>query len=356
MSILHIQLLGNFRLTYGDSVLTTISAQRMQALLAYLLLHADAPQSRQHLAFLLWPASSESQARSNLRKLLYQLRQALPDPDRFLCYNNATVQWKPDAPYTTDVGELEQLLKELVHEKLNLSLLTRLVEQYCGELLPDCYEDWVVPRRQYYQRSVEDALERLVTLLENQRAYAKGARYAQRLLELDPLEESRYQRLMRLRAFRGDRAGALHVYYDCVRVLERELGVKPGPATQQLYEKILNVTLSPPAQAAGQSTLAATISLVGRTAEWQQLCVARQKAVQGRPHLVAITGEAGIGKTRLAEELLVWASRQGILHARTHAYAAQGDLAYAPITELLRVSPNSAIFGWPKLHESCQSC
>ena len=61
-----------------------------------------------------------------------------------------------------------------------------------------------------------------------------------------------------------------------------------------------------------------------------------QQSARGQPSLVLITGEAGIGKTRLAEELFEWAVRQGIAGARTRAYAAEGRLSYAPITEWLR--------------------
>jgi DNA-binding SARP family transcriptional activator len=71
---LHAQLLGGFRLTYGDRLVTNIEGLRLQSLLAYLMLHRDAPQSCQHLAFLLWQDSTEAQARTNLRKSLHLLR------------------------------------------------------------------------------------------------------------------------------------------------------------------------------------------------------------------------------------------------------------------------------------------
>ncbi|HMN30743.1 MAG TPA: hypothetical protein PKE45_21500, partial [Caldilineaceae bacterium] len=59
------------------------------------------------------------------------------------------------------------------------------------------------------------------------------------------------------------------------------------------------------------------------------------------------SGEAGIGKTRLAEELATWAGRQGIRTARTRAYAAEGALAYAPVAEWLRTDALRA--GWHRL-------
>ena len=51
---------------------------RLQSLLAYLVLHRATSVSRQRPAFLLYPDSTEEQARTNLRNLVYLLRKALP--------------------------------------------------------------------------------------------------------------------------------------------------------------------------------------------------------------------------------------------------------------------------------------
>jgi DNA-binding SARP family transcriptional activator len=96
---LHIQLLGDLVLRRGEAPITTLQAPQEQSLLALLLLHRGVPQSRQHLAFLFWPDSTEDQARSQLRKLLYRLRQGLPDADEFLYADAQTVQWLSDAPF-----------------------------------------------------------------------------------------------------------------------------------------------------------------------------------------------------------------------------------------------------------------
>ena len=80
MSALHIQLFGDFRIVYGAEPVPGIDTPRLQSVLAYLLLHRDAPQSRAFLSYLFWPNSSETQARVNLRKQLYHLRRALPEP------------------------------------------------------------------------------------------------------------------------------------------------------------------------------------------------------------------------------------------------------------------------------------
>ena len=82
--MIEIRLLGGFSLVHDGSLIHGLGAPRIQSLLAYLLLQREMPQSRQHLAFLSWPDSAEAQARTNLRKLLHQLVQALPEAKHYL--------------------------------------------------------------------------------------------------------------------------------------------------------------------------------------------------------------------------------------------------------------------------------
>ncbi len=336
--ILRISLLGNFQLCDENEAVVTCESPRLQALLAYLILHADVPQARQQIAYHFWPVSSESQALTNLRKLFLQLRRALPNADAYLDFNHQTILWRANAPFTCDVIEVEQRLGQLRDNPLDRNALTELFDLYRGELLPSCYDDWILPLREGLHQDVMAALDQLVTVLENQRAYSEGIRYAQRLLSFDPLEEKSYQRLMRLRAADGDRAGALKVYQNCTEILERELGVEPSAETVALYDRLRQAksTLVPPHASPHTKPAHTKLPLIGRQVEWQTLRDAWQQAVRGQARFVTIAGDAGIGKTRLAEELLVWAEQQGIAAVRTRSYQAQGALAYAPIAELLQ--------------------
>src|SRR5215211_35709 len=96
---LTVRLLGELELRLGDVPLPSLESARAESLLAYLVLHRDAAQPRQKLAFLLWPESSEAQARTNLRHLLHTLQRAAPQLAPFLVVTPATLRWLPDAPY-----------------------------------------------------------------------------------------------------------------------------------------------------------------------------------------------------------------------------------------------------------------
>jgi DNA-binding SARP family transcriptional activator len=330
--MLKIRLLGSFQISYDEKPLPGFHQLRLQALLAYLLLHTHTPQSRQQLAFQFWPDSSEKQAHANLRKLLYKLRNALPNPDHFLRQDHLTVQWRPDATVMVDVAELQKLLLQAGQENKAEALAT-IAALYQGELLPDCLDEWLLPLRQKFHGAVMRVLEQLVTLAEQQRDYPAGIRYAQQLIGLDPLHEAGYRRLMQLHILLGDRAAALQQYQSCAAILQRELGVDPDEETQAIYDQLLRQARL---ERRHVTTMHFDTPLVGRTAEWRTLLTAWRQAQRGEAHVVAIAGEAGIGKTRLAEELLAWASAQGIRTARTRLYEADGTLAYAPVTEWLR--------------------
>ncbi len=109
---LHLSLLGDFLLVSGETPVTTVTVPRVQSLLAYLMLHRSAPQDRSHLAFLLWPDSEEAQAHTNLRQLLYHLRQALPHADHLLYADRQSLSWRPapEVSFTLDVEEFERAL------------------------------------------------------------------------------------------------------------------------------------------------------------------------------------------------------------------------------------------------------
>src|SRR5881275_571541 len=342
MPTLYLRLLGDFSLLYNDQQVTSLNTTRLRSLLAYLVLHRDVPQQRQHLAFLFWPDATEAQARNNLRQLLHQLRQAFPAVEHFLSADTHMLHWHPVTPFHLDVAAFEQTLNlaDAAIRRNDQHELQAALEQadtlYRGELLPGCYDEWILPERERLRQHHFQALEQLLRLFEGQGDTVTAIRYAQRLLGLDPLSEDLYRRLMRLFALNNDRASALHVYHTCVTTLQRELGVDPDPATREAYERLMQHETPVIPARAQQTLLAATPTLIGRKQEWEALQEVWHAASTGEPRFVLVTGEAGIGKSRLVEDFLLWASQQGAVTAKARSYAAEGQLSLAPVTEWLR--------------------
>ncbi|HEX6797587.1 MAG TPA: AAA family ATPase [Ktedonobacterales bacterium] len=339
---LQIRLLGTFSLVYAGEQVTGINTPRPQSLLAYLLLHRDAPQPRQQVAFLFWPDSTDAQARNNLRQTLHALRLALPDADAFLSADTSTLRWRPDAPFRLDVAEFERALERAGNAEVRVdpaalrAALEEAVSVYQADLLSSCYDDWIAPLRERLRQRYLDALDRLIRLAEAQHDESAAIGYAQRLAAHDPLSEDACRRLMRLLAARGDRAGALRAYHACAGALERQLGIAPGPETMQAYERLLRTEAASVPSGERSHVINASATLIGRQRTWERLYEAWHRAAAGEPGFVLLTGEAGIGKSRLAEELLLWAGQHGAVTARTRCYAAEGRLSLAPVTDWLR--------------------
>src|SRR5262249_19264979 len=153
---------------------------------------------------------------------------------------------------------------------------------------------------------------------------------AERLVARDPLREESHRLLMRLCQASGDRARAVRAYHVCATTLERELGIDPAPETRAVYESLV---------VAQADRIPGPPPLGGRAAERARLVAAWHAAASGRPRLVLVTGEAGVGKTRLVDDLR---AHTAAVTAEARGYPAEGPLAYGVATAWLRSAPVAA--------------
>jgi DNA-binding SARP family transcriptional activator/predicted ATPase len=361
---LNIKLLGGFSLSHADKPVIGITTERLKALLAYLVLHRDIPQTRQRLAFQFWEDSTEVQARTNLRRELHHLRQGLPEADRFLLADAKTLQWNPHGPFVLDVAEFERAFATAAAAERGKDVNAartaweQSIQLYSGDLLPGCEDEWVFPEREHLRQKLLQALESLTRLSEAEGDYRAAILCAQRLLELDPLHESSYIALMRSHHLNGDRASALQVYHRCMTVLREELGIDPSAIARKLYEQLLVEDDVPEIQPSVQSTSGAGTGagplqmtlfpsplalspLVGRDREraliqeWVRSIVLGNSAANTQPPpVLSIAGEPGIGKTRLLEELRSLARGVQVLWGR--GFAAEMMRPYGIWIDALR--------------------
>lgn len=317
--MLRICLLGQPCFYWDDKLLKFTAPPRALPLLGYLLLHRDQPIERQYLACLLWPDGTESSARTNLRRHLNQLNNFLPPSssgDPWLLVDTETLRWNPAAEYWLDMAEFERL-------SAAPETMAEAVKLYGGDLLETLYDDWVVYARERLRERYLSALMQLTLRHRTRQDYHQAAAYAQTILTRDPLREDVLRLLMSLRYQAGDGAGALHAYNQFARLLRQEMGIDPMPETATVYEAVLH---NRPLPATGPSDSAAPITgapaagapaqrlglpFVGREAEMTQLAAAWQHAARGEGGMVMISGEAGIGKTRLAREFALQVESQG---------------------------------------------
>lgn len=132
-STLTISLLGAFQIAVDGREVESFNHARLQELAAYLLVQCGAPVSRRHLAFLLWPDSTEKQARTNLRNLWHRLRRALPQAEHFLYAEDLTLQWRSDPTCWLDVAAFEDHLNcasQSSHPDVQLTCLEQAASVY----------------------------------------------------------------------------------------------------------------------------------------------------------------------------------------------------------------------------------
>jgi len=329
---LRLELLGSFRVLTDSRFAGRAPSARQQELIAFLILHARrAPVPRQRIAGSLWPESNDAQALTNLRRELHHLRDAWPALEALIDVGSRTLAWRGDTGVPVDIVAFEQLTERgLSGDRAALQDAARL---YQGELLPDITVEWIETDREHLRQRAKSVLSRLVAMLESERAYGEAIEHAQQLSRLDPLEEQAWCTLMRCHARRGDRATALHLYQQWAAILKRELGTQPSAATRATYREILDLTEAPPTPTPPRTSV---YPLVGRHAEFRTLLNAWHTAASGRSALVLIRGEAGIGKSRLAEELIDWCRLETVTAVTARCYAGEGRLAYAPIASWLK--------------------
>ncbi len=101
-----------------------------------------------------------------------------------------------------------------------------------GLSLDDCpeFEEWAFYRREALRSRLMQALEKLIERKMQEGEYREASSIAHRLVSLDPLNEAGYRHLIRSYILAGDTAAAQRQYESCAQLLEKELGIAPGPA------------------------------------------------------------------------------------------------------------------------------
>ena len=315
------------------------------ALLAYLAV-TRTPHSRDALAALLYPEYDQTHARAALRRTLSTLNAAINDD--ILDIDRENIGLQPHAKLTTDAVEFQNIVDESKSNPSDVKRLTRAAEIYRADFMTGFslrdspnFDDWQFFTAENLRREYASVLEKVVCYHSDQKLFNSAIDYARRWLALDPLHEPAHRQLMQLYAWSDQRAAALRQYDECVRVLEKELGVTPLGETTRLYEAIKDQRQT---VGSGQWTVntehftptTTHYPLVGRATELQTIQQAYSN-IRNNGHLIVIEGEAGIGKTRLVEEFLGRIREQNAIVLSGRAYEGETNLAYGIFVDALRV-------------------
>jgi DNA-binding SARP family transcriptional activator len=243
MAVLHLELLGDFRLRTEAGSLITISARKSQAMLAYLAVKPSQLVSRDKMAALLWSSTAPEQARQSLRQTLSTMRRELAavSPQKVLVEEGDFLSLDASLIHC-DVAEFETLVATGTPEALDPA--TRL---YAGDFLDgfqideEKFDQWVLAERDRLHRMALRAHAQLVEQLSRNGSLDEAVAIAQQSLRLDPLQESMHRTLMRLYLQSGDLLNALQQYDSCAKLLRRELDLEPDAETRALQQEIVEL-------------------------------------------------------------------------------------------------------------------
>jgi DNA-binding SARP family transcriptional activator len=297
-----LQLLGVPRVECDDRILA-ISWQRKSLSLLTYLFTARGLVAREAVASALWPDDDEEDARANLRRNLTLLRGALPP---------AAAEWISIDPGSlafdrrvanTDVAEFELLASDA-------SRYAEAVGRYGGDFAEPLADPWVLAERERLRIRFHTILAELSVRSFSARRFDEALDYARRILADEPFREDVLRRVIAIRYAMGDRPGALVEFERFQRALEREMDVVPMPETCALRDLVLRGDPLPAApdaaarqHAAGSASNIALLPFGGRGAAFDELRAAWEAAASGAGGAVFVSGEAGIGKTRLIAEI-----------------------------------------------------
>lgn len=313
---LTLELLGPPQLQLDNRPVTT-SRRAVIALLAYLAVgdmnHPKQRHTRESLSALLWPNYDQSKALANLRHILWEVTQFIGDS--WIITEHETIYLNPNADFTLDVAQFRSLLGQVSQQADPAHRIPLLVESsklYRGDFMSGFglkdgsnFNEWVLAESENLRRDFASALDTLVEDFSALNQAQSAIPYAQRLIQLDPINEAAHCQLMQLYVLTDKQTAAIQQYQVVEKLLRKELNVDPQPETRQLYKKIRKGELMPvsiekeavePKKVMPKHNLPVRLTaFIGRDKQRDEIS---RLIAQNR--LATLIGPGGIGKTRLA--------------------------------------------------------
>ncbi len=345
---LSVDFLGGVKIRRGRRTLSGFTTQKVIGLVCYLL-DTDLEQvSREKLIVMFWGESPEDQARYNLRYALWNIRKVFKetddDPD-LLITNRSICQLNPAISVHLDCREFERLLRTPISPDRIVDRVQAL-ELYKGPFLdgfalrnlPE-WEDWLYHRRESLHHSFLNASEEVGEYCIRTGQASLASNVYLRALALAPDTERAHEGLIRAYADMARVSSAIRQYQIYSQLMKREFNAPPAPQMVRLIEALQSgsyvptppakleehlrpVTIDPNLAAAAHSEQESAppsqipdelnsassgkpdVPFIGRAEELRDLKNLITEVESGQGLVLIISGEMGIGKTRLFNEFV----------------------------------------------------
>lgn len=335
-------------LVAGRNVAPELPGRQGRLLFAYLVQNRSRAVSRRELLDVLWGLDRPAAADGALSALLSKLRKALGTDS---VSGRSEIRLRLPEPLRVDAEQAERAARDAEAalagsdpEAAAAFARTALAVDVLA-YLPDCSDHWVTERREQLAGTRIRALEALAgaALSLGGPELPAAEQAARAMLNSAPYREAAYRLLMEIHEASGNHAEALVVFDQLRSRLRDELDASPSPQTLAVFERLLKgEPARAPEPAIERSTWPAALSFahgrhpfVGRGESLASLAEFWREAVGGRRRLVYVSGEDGVGKTRLAAEFARGAHEDGatVLYGR---FDEDTVAPYKPLLEMVR--------------------
>jgi predicted ATPase/DNA-binding SARP family transcriptional activator len=357
---LEIHLFGEFVVLRGGVPIGSgeWGRQTTRSLLKLLLTRPGRVFSRDEIVEALWPDTSPEAAERSLRVTVSLLRRTL-EPDlgrgsdsRYILRRRPGYTFDRDVGCEVDAWQFEDR-RVKAEAAWKAERFDRAIEEYQealdlvrGEFLAeDPYEEWAMEARGVFQERRLSVFSRLSECLALRGRYTEAVRVCNLALALDAFSEDLHRRLMLYHYCAGEQALALQEYRLFARTLKEELNTVPSPELIRLKEQMVARDIPGvdelrryprPRRPLRLPYSLSRTHFAGRDREYAMLAERLRETMDGAgSKVVAVEGEAGVGKTRLAEEFVGYARSQGVRVLSGRCYERELGPPLEPVTEAL---------------------
>ncbi len=290
---------------------------KMEALLYFLFVAGEA--TRDSLAALFWGDMDDNAAKKNLRNTVYLLKKMF-SVDLLITSSRSKIVLNPEIIMPTEL------------ELLTTTNIAKFLEKNPGEFLEGFYckdaisfDDWVTEKRELFRKNSVNCLTKFIIKLINYKDYRSATRYLQKLIGLDPYNESAYRVLMKIYE-KEDSYKVIKIYQELEEKMVQDLGLVPSIKTQELYKRIKDRKSSKSIE----KKVLSNPHFFGREKELQQLRLWLDEFSQNNHNkqMILLQGDQGVGKSAIIEQLFSTMPTENIHIYRTQCYQAEVEYIY----------------------------
>ncbi len=238
---LRIYALGSPRIELGGKTVQWASTQSRD--LFFCLLEHPEGLRKEQVGIIFWPDHAPEKLEAIFRSTVYRLRRALFRES--VSFEDGLYRVNRQMDYEYDVETFDRLLdqagqSQAVAQDKMMALLEKALELYRGDYVEGIYSDWCELERERLRARFMAAVQQLAGLYAERGKLQRAIEFYQLALAHDPYQEVAYRGLMHCYYRLGDRSAAIQQYQACAKILQAELGLRPMPETEELYQQILH--------------------------------------------------------------------------------------------------------------------